>query len=384
MKKKKIAIFINSLSAGGAERVVSLLLQHLKDDLDIHLVLLNNNIEYNIPGEQKIFCLQQSPAENDLVKLIKLPVLARRYKNFCIQNNIEASFSFLKRANYINCLARIFGSPSAIIISERTYLSFYLRSLGRSGRILGRLLTKRLYPKADLIVPNSQLIKTDLEENFNIRKKYRVIYNPIGINAIQNAALINTDPSYFGSFTFISVGGFRSEKNYQLLIEAFNKIKDLDCNLLLVGKGEEEMNLKNKVNELGLGSRIHFPGFDNNPYKYMSKASCFVLTSNFEGFPNSIQEALACNLPVISTDCKSGPREILAPGTDIYKNVENDIEIAEYGILVPVNNTDMLAKAMRLIYTNSQLHDKLRSRSVERAKDFDIIKIAEEFKEILI
>ena len=378
--RKKISIFINSIAGGGAERVVSLLLNELKTDMDIYLVLLNKKIEYDIPDGQKIFCFNQPEKENGIIKIIKLPYLALRYKHFCTKNKIETSLSFLKRANYINCLSRIYGSDSKIIISERTYLSNYLKFIGKSGEISGRYLTKWLYPKAKLIITNSSLIKTDLQKNFNIHTKFQLIHNPINLTAIQHAGNENGNSSLFTTFTFISVGGFRREKNYELLIDAFYRIKDLDCKLILIGRGDQENKLKHKVKYLELENRVIFPGFDNNPYKYLSKANCFVLSSNFEGFPNSIQEALACNLPVISTDCQSGPREILAPETDINKILENDIEISGYGILVPVNNAYQLARAMRLIYNDTKLQKDLRKKAFERANDFDIAKIGEQFK----
>jgi N-acetylgalactosamine-N,N'-diacetylbacillosaminyl-diphospho-undecaprenol 4-alpha-N-acetylgalactosaminyltransferase len=381
--RKKISIFINSVSAGGAERVVSLLLNELKTDLDIYLVLLNKKIEYDIPDGQKIFCFNQSEKENGIIKIIKLPYLALRYKRFCKKNKIETSLSFLKRANYINCLSKVYGSHSKIIISERTYLSNYLKFIGRSGKISGKYLTRWLYPKAKLIITNSFLIKTDLQKNFSINTKFQVIHNPINLTAIQQAGNVDDSATLFTTFTFISVGGLRREKNYELLIEAFYKIKDLDCKLILIGKGDQENKLKEKVKYLELENRIIFQGFDNNPFKYLSKANCFVLSSNFEGFPNSMQEALACNLPVISTDCQSGPREILASETDINKILENDIEILKYGILVPVNNADQLARAMRLIYNDNNLQKNLREKASERAKDFDIAKIGDQFKKTL-
>ncbi len=381
--RKKISIFINSVAAGGAERVVSLLLNYLKNDFDIYLVLLNNNIDYDLPEAQKIFCLNQPANENGLLKLIKLPILAIRYKRFCKKNNIETSLSFLKRANYINCLSRLYGLRCTIIISERTYLSNYLKFIGKTGRLTGKILTKKLYPKADLIIPNSSLIQTDLEKNFNIHTKFTVINNPVNLKVIQRLSAENVDTSLFETFTFISVGGFRAEKNYGLLIDAFDKIKDLNCKLVLIGKGEEEIKLKKKAGQMGLESTVHFLRFDTNPYKYLSKANCFVLSSDFEGFPNSIQEALACSLPVISTDCQSGPREILAPETDVHNILKSDIEIAKYGILVPVNNAELLSQAMRLIYTNSHLRNTLHTNAYERAKDFDITRIVDQFKKIL-
>lgn len=372
------------MAAGGAERVVSIIIKELQHEFDIQLVLLSSTIEYELPSHQKIIFLNGANDGSGFLKLLKLPWLAYRYKQLCISNQIEVSFSFLKRANYINCLSKILGLKCKIIISERTFFSNYLKSVGRSEKILSKKLTRSLYPRADLIVPNSLLIKDDLLNNFKIRANYQVIYNPVSIDAIKHSSSVNVDPPLFQTFTFITVGRFSTEKNYELLISAFEKIKDLNCNLLFIGKGKEEHKLKSKVTQLKLESKIHFAGFDINPYKYLSKASCFVLSSDFEGFPNSIQEALACNLPVISTDCKSGPREILAPDTDPSAQNTDNIEVAEYGILVPVNNSDILANAMRLIYTDRELYDRLQQNAKVRAAAFSTENIINKFREILI
>ena len=386
--KLKVAIFINSITAGGAERVVSLLLHQLNKDFDIYLVLLHNKIEYELPADQKLFCFNQPENENPFLTICKLPLLAYRYKKFCTTNKIDKSFSFLKRANYINCLSRALGSTARIIISERTYLSAYLKSLDAPGRLLGKYLTKVLYPKADLVVPNSLLIKIDLQEKFNLNNRFYVINNPIDVKAIEQLQLDEVDHSLFDQFTFIHVGGFRAEKNHGMLVDAFNLVKDLDCKLLLVGKSlgkaEDEKKIREKVEQMNLQSRIIFVGFDSNPYKYLHRSGCFVLTSNFEGFPNSLQEALACNLPVISTDCRSGPREILAPGTDVRFSVESQFEIAKYGMLVPVNNAKILAEAMRHMYNDKELQAQYRSRALARASDFDVSRVVKEFNKVLL
>lgn len=124
------------------------------------------------------------------------------------------------------------------------------------------------------------------------------------------------DYTYSG-FTFISVGKFRVEKNLQLLLQAFSLLKDLPIQLIIIGGGPLETNLKQQAGELGIADKVWFGGFKSNPFKYIKNANCFVLSSHTEGFPNVLLEALACGKSVISTDCKSGPREILAAATDM-------------------------------------------------------------------
>ena len=250
-------------------------------------------------------------------------------------------------------------------------------------RFIAIHFTRRLYPLAHLIVPNAELIKVDLENNFHIHTNYKVINNPVNMNMISELSNIKTDLPKDNTFTFITVGGFRTEKNHDLLIEAFNKIRHLPVRLLLLGKGDLEQTIKNKVSAMNLGSQVIFLGFDTNPFKYLSKSDCFILSSDFEGFPNCILEAMACCIPVISTDCRSGPREILAPHTDPAVNITDHIETTKYGILVPVKNENLLAQAMELVVSNNMLYNEMKSNAIYRAKDYDIERIIKQFQDLL-
>lgn len=383
-KRKKVAIFLIAFQGGGAERVVSLLLESLKDEFDIHLVVLSPMVEYSLPEGQKLFSFDQPLQQNTVVKLYSLFLLAWRYKKFCRANKIDISLSFLNRPNFINCLSKILGSRSKVIISERTYVSEYLKSLSLGGRTIGKVLTRSLYPKADLIIPNSLLSKMDLEKNFGVQSRFQIIHNPLNVASIRTLKELPVKNDFFQTFTFIHVGGFRPEKNHRLLVEAFSNLKDLDCQLALVGKGTLEKSIRENVAALGLTEKVMFLDFDTNPFKYLSRSGAFVLCSNFEGFPNTILEALACGLPVISTDCRSGPREILAPGANVQLQVKGKIEIVEHGILVPVGDAERLAEAMRRIFLDEELQKVFREKNKQRALDFDLTKIAAQFQDAML
>ncbi len=379
--KPKIVIFINSLSSGGAERVVSHLLWNLKDEFEIHLVMYSKIIDFKIPPDIKILDLRQSITENDFRVFLKIPLIAYRLHRYCKKNGIQTSIAFLNRPCYVNGVMRsLFGFKGRIVMCERTYQTAILNPRDPFFRAISTKLVKFAYKRADLVLANSYAMKADLVENFKVKTPIRVIHNPVNLAYIKEKAKeevsLRFEKDYF---YFITVGGFRKEKNYALLIEAFFRMKQLPVRLIFVGAGTQESYLKQKVSSLGLERRVTFAGFDSNPYKYIDKSDCFVLSSYVEGFPNVLLEALACGKPIISTDCRSGPREILAPGTDIHQEASTNFEIAEHGILTPTNDVVLLAAAMKRMFEDAALRERLKAGAESRAADFEVEEIIKSF-----
>ncbi|MDY0314375.1 MAG: glycosyltransferase [Arcobacteraceae bacterium] len=378
---KKIVIFINSLDGGGAERVVSTLLNDLVEKYECYLILMENKISYDIDSRINIISLDESSNQNGIVKLLRLPVIAYKLSRVIKKYNFSQISSFLYRANYVNVLAKYF-SQHKCIISERIAPSSMYEDNSLSSKI-SKFLIKNLYNKADKIIPVSKAIKNDLIENFDVNIKQKVIYNPYDIEKIEQLSKEDISYEIDRKKSIITVGSLGQRKNHSLLINAFSKIDDKEYKLYILGKGEEEANLKNLVYRLGLNERVVFLGFDNNPYKYLSKCGIFVLASNSEGFPNVLAEAMVCGCSVISTDCLSGPREILAPDSDISFQLENNIELAEYGILSPIKNIEKMKEAMNLIINDESLRKKYQDKAKQRANDFRIDKIIKQYEEII-
>lgn len=380
--KPKLLIFINSLQSGGAERVVSILLNHLKDVFDLHLALYTNIIEYNIPAEIKVLNLNQPLKENKILRFLKLPFVSYRIYRYCVNNKIKTSVGFLYRPCYINALLKsLWGYKGKIIMCERTHQSTMILTHRYLYSLFTKFMIKYAYQKADLVLANSYAIQIDLNEKFKITTPIRVIYNPIDLNQTkidENANL----PFEFedGVFHFIHVGGFRKEKNHLLLFQAFFILKHLPCKLIIVGGGYMEDDLKQRVIDLGIDDKVIFCGFRSNPFKFVKRSDCFVLSSNLEGFPNALIEALACGKPVISTDCNSGPRELLAPDTDIHHRAIINYEIGEYGILTPVNDVVSLAAAMKKMYEDTALRKQFENKAKQRAQQFSVDEIKQYFQ----
>ncbi len=380
--KQKLAFFTFALRDGGAERQASVLLNNLSDQYETYLVLMNKKIGYSIPENQKvIFIADKDESESMFSKIIRIPYLGYKYYKICKLYDIDISLSFCTRPNWISTFNKILGNKKIrICFNEAISPSMEYKGNGMKGR-LGRYLIKKLYPKADAIIPNAVAIKDDLIANFNINSNcIHPIYNPVDLKFINRNIDEGVDPKMDPSITnFICVARFSPQKNHHLLIDAINLIRDQKFKLFLVGSnGTLENEIKAKVEKLNLSEKVSFEGFKENPFIYMNKADVFVLSSNYEGFPNAVQEAMASGCAILSVDCKTGPREMLAPNTNTNSLI-TDIEMAEYGILVRVNNERILAEALAKIIDDKSLVEKYKQKSKERALDFDVEKVKKIF-----
>jgi len=361
--KKKLSILIYSLAGGGAERVVSILLKILQNKFDITLVLMNETIEYDISDGVRVEFLEKSdPKESGLLKLAKLPLLAYKYKQFCKKNSIDISLSFMNRPNYINVLSGV----NCTIINERAMPSLQYGYDSLQSKI-NKFLIRTLYSKADKVLSNSLGNCDDLVNNFGV-KSVDVIYNLVDIDKIKELALIDVDFD-FEPFTFVTIGRLDVGKNHMLMIEAFSRLENIDAQLLIIGDGDLKELLQEKINQLSMEDKIFLLGKQANPYKYLSRSDCFTFSSNHEGFPNVLLEALACDLPIISTDCQSGPREILK---------------GEYGVLTKVSDVDEFYDAMKIMIENENLRHELSIKARNRVKDFNIDIISAEYEKALL
>jgi len=384
LKKVKICFVINSMVGGGAERVSSLLIRELSknDNFNISLCLLEkSDLYYELPTDIKISYLGQNNFnDNNIKKVIGLYSQSNMLREIIKKDNIDLIFSFLGRANYVSILASN-KTNSKVIISERAMTSESYPKGYNLKSMINRYLISSLYPKADYITPNAKLIKYDLVKNFMIPKdKIEVIYNPFDLKQIDKIEKTN-QLDQFQKPIIVNVGSLHERKNQELLILAFAR-SNIDGTLLIFGEGNEKNKLEDLIVRLELTKRVYLMGHKKDIFSYLKSADLFVLSSKREGFPNVIVEAMACGLPIVSTDCKSGPREILAPDSDEVYFLKDDIEYSKYGVLVPENNIELLAQGIKKICDNTLL-DKYKSKSLERAKNFDKSIIIEQYVKLI-
>ncbi len=365
------------MEGGGAERVVSNILLSLNDKFDFYLVMINNIVVYDLPEGTKTIGLEKKRVQNKALSILKIPILAYYYYNFLKKNDISVSLSFLNRSNFINCLTKVYGWKEKVIISEQNISTKHYTENTIQGKV-GRFLIKSLYSFADIVIAVSDGINKELKEYFKLIVPVITIYNPVN-NDLIATNIAQAENVKFNKFTFINVGRFQPQKNHQLLIESFSKLTNLDCKLVLLGDGFLRNDIEKQIRELVLTDKIEVLGFVDNPYNYLAAANCFVFSSDFEGFPNAILEGLSCGLPVIATDCQTGPREIL----DGPENPINSITKTDFGFLVPINDAEALGKSMELLYKTYHHEFNDREKYKKRAAVFGLNSIIKDYEKLL-
>ena len=372
--KKNLMIIIHSLKGGGAERVVVNLLKGLsRRDFSITLLLYEGIFDYLLPENVEVITLGIRSSRNILKTtrgfILKIISIARLIK----KNKPDIVFSLLSDTNVITILARsLSGVHTKVIVSERNHPSLSLKNALYGG--ITKFLMRYCYPKAERIIAISQGIKKDLVENFNLPgEKIEVIYNPVDIAEIETLSADEISHPWFNDELpiIISIGRLTKQKGHSWLIKVFSIVRQsLPCRLVIIGTGEEEENLVNMVNALGLKNDVEFLGFQRNPFKYMARSSLFISASRYEGFGNVLVEAMALGLPVISTDCPSGPAEIIEHG----KN----------GILVPTEDEGRLERTILNLLTNDELRRKLSGEAKIRAQYFALDKRVEQYSDVFL
>lgn len=253
-------------------------------------------------------------------------------------------------------LFRVINVP--LLLRFGNPVSADLRARGRLYTIVMRFGARI----ADGIIANSQGLGDDILQTlaFPAHKLY-IINNPIPVAHIRQLAQEPVDEFPFDQNIpiVVNVGRLATQKNQALLIRAFQQMSaQQPANLVLIGDGNIRTELETLVQTLQIKDSVCFLGWRDNPYKYLQRATVFVLSSNFEGFPSALVEAMALGCPVISTDCPFGPSEILQKG--------------EYGLLVPVEDQPALEKALLRLLTSERQRTLYQNRGIERANEFNV------------
>ena len=328
----RIALFLYSLDSGGAERVMANLASNfVKRGLKVDLVLVRAKGPYLAQLSPEVRLLE--------LKSSKTPACLPELMKYMQREKPTVLLSAMHYANEVALLAKQFTRTyTRVVVSEHNNLSQYAASTGRQVERWTPLSTKFLYPWANRIIAVSQGVADDLHRvNGLPLELIRVIYNPVITPELNVKAQVPVEHPWFAPGqppVILGVGRLVGQKDFSTLIRAFAIAKQTQPMRLMI-LGDNSGNrpaLEALVKQLDLESEVAMPGFVSNPYAYLAKASVFVLSSQWEGFGNVIVEALAVGTPVVSTDCQSGPAEILNNG--------------KYGHLVPVQDPRAMATAI--------------------------------------
>ena len=373
MKSKDISIafFLPSLAGGGAERAMLHLAEiFVQQDLKVDLVLSKAEGEYleKIPSGVRLIDLKSRSA-----KILQFLSSTWALKLYLQQERPMFLIATLDIFGTSTWAQRLAGERTKIFLCVQNHLSRRFEN-GRS-LLMKKIkfeLVRGFYPWADEIFASSQGVAEDLTKITGIPlSKIKVIYNPVVKSDLLEKAKAPIEHPWFALGqppVILGAGRLVQQKDFPTLVKAFAIVRQhYPSRLMILGDGE--LSLRNQLNalvrELGLEDEVTFPGFVDNPYAYMARATVFVLSSIYEGFGNVVAEALAVGTPVVSTDCESGPAEILEGG--------------KYGKLVPVGDFQALADGILATLNNPPEAEVLRQRSQE----FSVDTIAAQYLQVL-
>lgn len=359
-----IAILMPHLAGGGAERVAVNLANTLAARgyaIDMVLLQAEGHLLPDLSPTIRLIDLKAARFRGALWPLVRYLRCAQP------QSLLANMWPLTMAALWARLLARV---PTRVVVVEHTTWS---RSELLARPTVGwqvRTSMRLFYPHAGGVVAVSQGAADDLAEFTGLpRSAITAIYNPVvGAERTPSTAVLAPTAWWNGKHKrVLAVGTLKPIKEYGVLIEAFSILaRKIDARLLILGEGEQRTAMEAQIRRLGLQDRMYMPGFVKDAAPYFERADLHVLSSSGEGFGNVIVEALACGTPVVSTDCRSGPREILADG--------------RFGTLVPVGDAAALAAAMHTTLEVQPDRAALRAR----AQDFSIDKAVDQYLKLLV
>lgn len=362
MHKTKIALYLPSLRGGGAERVMVLLANGFAArGIATDLVLANAEGPYLADVSPHVRMIDLGAAR----VIRSLPGLVRYLR----RERPQALIAALNHANVIACLAhRLGGVPTRLVVSEHSTLT-QSRPGNRRGQVVPWFM-RRAYPWADAVMAVSKGVADDLVRALGLDPaKVHTLYNPVVTDDLLLKAQAPVEHPWFNEGeppVLLGVGRLTQPKDFPTLIRAFGQLRARrPARLMILGEGELRPRLEALVREQGLEDDVQLPGFMANPFACMARAAVFVFSSRWEGFGNVLVEAMACGTPVVSTDCPSGPAEILEGG--------------RWGRLVPVGDVAALAEAMA-----ATLDEAIHPDVTTRARDFGVDEAVEGYLRVML
>lgn len=379
-EKKKLLLIATSLKQGGFQRVCARTAILLSQYYKVSVVVFDGREIAYLLNDIPIYNLEIEAQTGILKKIVNVFRRIRKIKDIKRKNQIDISYSFGMSANLINILTRV---NDVIWSGIRSFVDLDTKSIGLVCR------------KSDIVICCSKDLENRLSEKYQV-KKITTIYNPFDIDELTEESKDDIEDKDFflkSGKLIVAMGREDNLKGYWHLIKCFAAIEDKNTRLCIIGKGMFEKE-KSLVEELKISERVYFTGGKQNPFCYLKYADIYVMSSIHEGFPNALVEAMALQLPVISTNCETGPREILLAQYESNHITDKMIE-ADYGILVPAlpsapdytvttlsKEENILTEAIEFMLQNDKLRERYALTAKERAAHFGTQKYVECFLQL--
>lgn len=329
---KKTVFFVSSLGDGGAQRVISILSKKMAmRNMEVEIVTYYDiPMVYDICTKVKVTCVEKCTGKKDVFHNL---LWLRRY----FKENAKIVLSFLAPFNMI-ALVAVMGTKVPIIVADRNDPAKV------PGNFVVRLARDLLYGLADQVVVQTEANKAYFKQ---LQNKTRVIYNPVDLKEYTGIALNSKKEKLI-----VTAGRLLPQKNQKMLINAFGKVSEKfpEYKMVIYGEGSYRNELENYVSEIGLKDKVLMPGSVKDLYDRIKAAEIFVLSSDYEGMPNALIEAMCLGLPCISTK--------VSGATDLILNGEN-------GILVNVGSEEELAEAMKKMISDGNIRNRMAEKAVE-------------------
>lgn len=367
MASSDVAFLLPDLEGGGAERAVLYLAEHFANSgykTDLLLTRAHGPLLTRVPSKVRLFDFADG-------KRVEGPRLA--------STALCGLVRYLRTTPPRCLLSSLTGTNLVALVARklaRTPIRLVLREANTRKNVRSRmtaLAMRMLYPSADAVVAVSEGVAKDLVIHAKVDPhRVEVVHTPVNVERLQRLAGQTPDHDWLTEGTVpvvLGVGRLVPQKNFSLLLRAFFQVRQsLEAKLILLGDGPLRKDLENQAKVLGIQSDVSMPGFVDNPYCFMSRAAVVTLSSEWEGLPNVLVEALAVGTPVVATDCHSGPREILRDG--------------QYGWLTPTGDSEALAAA--IIKALSGENPAPRDERLRRAQCFSQDRALLKYLEILL
>ena len=343
----RVALFTGSMRGGGAERAMLTLAEAFAErDVSVDLVLVKAEGDYlgMVPDGVRVVDLDSRRTLTAVPKFLRY---VRRERPTALLSTLPAS-------DAAALIAKLFhGRRLRVIVRQANTFTDSIAERRFKSRQTMRLV-RLLMPFADGIVAVSDGVADDLRAQApRAAGKITTIFNPVVSPDIFEQAAAPVEHAWFndgGAPVILAAGRLAPQKDYPTLLRAFAEVvRSRPARLVILGQGVERESLLELAERLGVADRFDLPGFDVNPFRYMSRASVFVLSSRYEGFPNVLAQAMACGAPVVSTDCRSGPSEMLEGG--------------RWGRLAPVGDWRAMARAIEETLDDPMPAEELKARA---------------------